>query len=152
MSEKELPTINEVIGKFLEKKGEERCPNCGSLIDAIIVGKQGIRCDFCKGSNHLDQMSLASKIDPEAVRVIDFINAASEGYKEVKDEEGNVIDSPALKIHLSSDIFDGDVEKFIKDYVSMFVVCKRSIAKLTMPDASTYKSKANLAIKKKDEK
>ena len=149
MSEQQLPTINEVISKYLESK-EETCPNCGKLIDAIIVGKQGIRCDFCKGSNHLDQMSLAAKIDPEAVKIIDFEKAASKGYPEVKDKDGNILDSPALKVHLSNDIFDGDREKFIKNYVSMFVICKRSVAKMLMPDATSYTKDVNLAVKKKD--
>ena len=149
MDEKVRYNTKEAVNRFLEEN-EEKCPNCGKLVDSIIIGKEGIRCEFCRGNNHLDQMSLATKIDSEAVKIIDFINAVSEGYPETTDIEGNTIDSPALKIHLSNDIFDGDVDKFVKDYVSMFVVCKRSVAKLVMPDANTYKTKANLAIKKED--
>jgi len=145
MSEEEIKSS---VSAFIKTK---ECPNCKKLIDAIVVGEDGIRCEFCKEKNILEQMSLASKIDVNAVLVQDFVSSVSEFYEKKVDEEGKVIDSPSFKFHMSEDIMDGDINKFLREYVSLFVFCKRDIAQTVIPAANVIKTKANIALKKDEE-
>lgn len=137
------------VEEFLDKKS---CPNCGKLIDSIIVGDDGIRCEFCKNKNILEQLSLASKLEAEAVQIQDFVSSVSEFYEVEKDESGKIINSPAFKFHISETLLQDDLNSFLKNYIGLFVFCKRDIAKLVIPEANTVSAKANIAVKKEEEK
>ena len=149
MSDKKNLENSKAIGKAVNEYLDiQKCPNCGKLVDSIIVGKPGIRCEFCKGSNILDQLSLASKIDKDAVKILHFVDSVSKSYPAVKDEEGNTLDSPAIKFHLDEKDFDGDLDEFVKNNISMFIFCKREVGKIFIPDANTVKTKASIAVEK----
>jgi translation initiation factor 2 beta subunit (eIF-2beta)/eIF-5 len=135
------------IDKFLDTK---ECPNCGKLIDSIIVGEEGIRCEFCKNKNILEQLSLASKLEDSSVRIQDFVTSVSEFY-EAEKEGDKIINSPAFKFHISEDLIPDGLDSFLKEYIGIFVFCKRNTAKLFIPEANVVTTEAKIQIGKEKE-
>jgi DNA-directed RNA polymerase subunit RPC12/RpoP len=123
------------------------CPHCGKKIDSIIFGKDGIRCQFCISKNILEEFSFLSKIDSSAVKIQPLAGSVSEIGLETRDENGDVVDSAWMKVHFDNTIFDGDKEKFIKNYISSLLFVDRNLAYTFFPKLQPQKIKVDSSDK-----
>lgn len=136
-----VKTVKEGMDQYLI---DSKCPSCEKLIDSVVVGKNGIKCDFCRNTNILEKLSLAAKIEDGSVKWYDFVSSVSEPFPATKDENGKKLDSAGFKFHLDDEVFDGDAEKFLSKYVGIFVLCKREIAQIVIPEANSKVVEASI--------